>query len=243
MEYMSSFYWQQEENAHNSTSLLLQQVMLGKNTVLLGGICTDKADNAGRESSYLTGQLLGWFYGRGLTLFHKGGEKEMREMQKSLGEVLNRLSRELATCKNRKKIPVQNPGPDISGILCIGCHFVVFYCGEQRIYALNTKFLRPHMKCLAGGRESVPDQGIQMKYGILQPGVGILLATEPFYRYLTDDMLRECLAARQLRTQLQLDKRLEELGRAAEHIRAGEAQRENNKNADPNMGAVLLVTK
>ena len=120
---------------------------------------------------------------------------------------------------------------------------MLFHRGGQNIYQINTRFLRPNVKKIAGEGTEVCGSGgcgegqerFCIKQGISQPGAGVLLATASFCSNLTEEMLKECMEMESLRTQRQLDKRLGELGREAE-IRAKAAERGKG------LGAVLVVS-
>ena len=223
MKYLSSFYWRQKDGIPNRTSVLLQQGTCGRNSVLFACVCTDGHTAAGRASGYLTGQLSEWFYRWGMKNLSRGGEKKIREMQEGIAEAVCKIDQELLTNEKSRGVLCREAAADLAGIVCVEDNFVLFYRGAQRIYHINTKCLRPHLKCLTGEQErdifcrtSHCGGTLNIKSGVIQPETGILLATESFCKGLEEKMLAECLSVSQLSTQSKLDKHIRELGAEAE---------------------------
>ena len=239
MKYVSSYYRKQEEGAPGAVSLLLQHVKCGKIPVCLACVC--KAEEP-QGVSYPASQLLEWFYKTGIRLCAGGDDRNFRRVKAGLRAMLEEWEKRPGDCAEAVRKQVWH----ISGILCAGARFLLFYHGKQRIYVINTKFLRPHLKCLASEADS-----LCMESGILEPGIGILLATESFFDQVTEEMVRECLAQRDLCTQTRADKHLWELGETArarweENAEAEEAvkkQTQRKAEAPAAKGAVLVCVR
>lgn len=219
MELFSTYYWQQGENA---TSLVLQQVICKKGSLpaLLACVCTEKRQEDGMMAKgtggNFCGRLADWFHEEFLPGCLKGAAMDM-------GTAGSRLQQMAAHAVGEEL----TAGLSVAGILCSGEHFVLFYQGEQRIYLLNTRFLRPSVKCLTGHT----DTGIlRVQEGIMQQNIALLLATEPFYRVIPEQTWKECLNVRDIREERRAGKRLEELGEYGE------------RQGGVHMGAVLLVS-
>lgn len=193
MRYIASYSWHPEKACLQGDSLLLQQLRCGRVPLLLA--CVSKGD-------FLTGRLLHWFYREGRRLCGKEKGKNVQEMQESLGRALRQACRE------------EKSGSDFAGILCVGSRYLLFYRGMQRIYLINTRFLRSNVKLLTGpnlgGQEKTAD--FCTEQGVMQTDIGILLALEAFYREITEETLKECLERASISTKEQLTKHLGELG-------------------------------
>lgn len=253
MEYISSYYRSEEGGQALScgednilcsrASVVLQQVRCGSLPVLFAWVCgeraaaetewaaertgTDKESAYTEEDSagaYMTGRLLDWFYKKALGLCKRGLWPKMKAAEKSLMGEIAEIEEELALWKAGKG----GRGLDsVTGILCVGSSFLLCSRGHQRTYAMNTRFLRPNLRLLTGESTSW-----QIRRGILQPGIGIVLGTESFYRGLTEEMVRECLEIEALSEVLRLEKRLQELG-----------ETENGNGRMEGKGAVLFCTR
>lgn len=232
MQYISGYYRQQ--NGGSSSALVLQQAVYKKNNmpVLLACICTPKTaksrktakkhlpeereerENAGREARL----LADWFYDRGLAHGKKGGERAWTAMAGSFTRVLRQTDR--------------TANIETAGILCAGEHILLFGNGAPVISLLNTRNARANCRKLLGDDSTCPQYSpgeFHCREGILQRGIGILVATETFYGQ-TRLLLAECLRAEKMKTQEHLDKRLKELGSFGE------------ERGGTDMGAILLCT-
>lgn len=204
MKFLSSYYKKQQEGAPGAVSILVQHVKCRKTRVCFACIC---ADEAGRRGEYGAVRLLEWFYAKGIRLCAGGGERAFQRAEEGLLSSLEEVLEELGGIgkgRNREALPLQT-----AGILCAGCRFILFSLGRQRIYAINTRFMRANIKCLTRGTGQ-----LYVKRGALQAGIGILLGTENFFESAGEETLLEVLTQKELRTQIQAEKRLKELGEA-----------------------------
>ncbi|WP_318709579.1 hypothetical protein [Candidatus Acetatifactor stercoripullorum] len=248
-DFLTSCYHKRGAGKKDGVSLLLQQGTCRQTALAFACVCCDPAAAGGDR--YFTGQLLLWYRRMGALLCAKGRGTESRAVKESLERALRRVDEELLDYRTKMsgkcagKGAEKGAGKDIevSGILCGGDGFLLFHRGGQSIYQINTRFLRPNVKKIAGENTEVCGSGgcgegqerFCIKQGILQPGAGVLLATASFCSNLTEEMLKGCMEMESLRTQRQLDKRLGELGREAE-IRAKAAERGKG------LGAALVVS-
>ena len=212
MEYYSAFYWQQEEA--DRASLVLKHLVYHEKgmSVILGCICVDESTVDGgmmgeTRANQWTDRLTEWFYEKGLKLCYKASG-----ISKELEKALNRLLKKTAG------------GLSVTGVICVGNAFVLFGQGIQRIGLLNTGFGRAHCKYVEKEGEAY------IVVGSMQKGVGILLATESFYLYLSDEELTECLAVKDLQTAQRVQRHMDELGQ--------EASRQGGQQ----LGALLVVS-
>ena len=246
-EYLTSCYHNQGSGKKDGVSLLLQQGNCGERPLAFVCVCNDPA--AKGEDRYFTQQLLLWYRRMGALLCAKGRGAEGREVRESLERALQEIDEELLNHRTKMSGKCAGKGGwrdiEVSGILCGGNSFLLFHRGGQSIYQVNTRFLRANVKKIAGentkdcgngGSKGEEPKPFETKRGILEPGTGVLVATASFSGNLTENMLKECLEMKSLRTQIQLDKRLGELGREAQ-IRAKAA------GDDGGLGAALMVSR
>lgn len=219
MKFITAYYWQQGEEAPNSTSLLLQQLSRrkGEEELLLACVCegSETAHTSVISSGYMTERLQVWFYEKALPQCRSGGTKRLPLLKEGLRRAILQTEGELGgIC------------PPLCGLICIDSSLLLFHRGQPELYLLNSRFGKSNVRRLSAGREA-----LELQYGEIQKGAGILLATRDFCERVGEQDLRECLAVGEIHTKEQADKRLRELG--------GEAERRKAKNA----AAVLALAK
>lgn len=212
MEYFTAHFWCPCEE--HAVSLVLQQVYHRERRMPVVLACIQK--NRQGENGF-SRELVDWFYGTGLELCSRYGEKRLEVIESGLYNFLAQASWE-----------------EMTGILIIGQCFILFRQGMQKCHLLNTR--NHNSKCRELAASQV-DSKPGMENGILQRGVGILLESDSFYEGVSRSMVEECLNMRELRSQKQVEKRLEELGSVARE-KYGNARRGGNA-----LCAVLIVAK
>jgi len=95
MEFISSYYWQQGENA---STLLLQQCQLGKTTVFFACVCEGENAKEGVAGGYLSERLLGWFRGLRFAKAVRRPERFLAKQALRLEELLTETDKELVPC-------------------------------------------------------------------------------------------------------------------------------------------------
>lgn len=220
-DFITSIYWQRE---HNDSALLLQHYRYKGVPLCFACICAGEGEAKGRAGAYLTGQLLLWF--RALPLRRLAGNPEERlpGLETRLAERIERSKKEL-----ERRGLLQHGRMDYSGILCAGEHFLLFREGSCQICLLSRCFDRGHFGRI--GEWRISEGGRFVQQGILQQGIGLLLATESFCSKLRDRELEECLHVVTVGTREQADRHLQELGLRAE------------EQGGRHMGAVFLLTE
>ena len=221
--FITSAYWQQ---GHNDSALLLQHYQYGELPLCFACLCPGEGEDRGRAGAYLTERLLVWFRGLSWGRLTRDPEGRLQGLGNKLEETVERAGREM---RDRGFLTKQEE-PDLTGILCVGEHFLLFGQGSCQIWLLNRCFGRGYIQRI---EESSPirGNGSFLRQGTLQRGIGLLFATESFCSRVTDSELRECLHVETVRTQEQADRHLRELG-----LRARE-------QGGSHMGAVLLLTE
>lgn len=201
MRFLTSYYWQEAEpGRENGTSLTLQQIRMkkGGGSLVLACVCNNR-DFCGQLVDLLhEGILTG--YGRKGCVDWDVVSHRLQGMAPHQGDGEKRFS--------------------CAGILCIGEEFLMFGQGKQRVYLLNRGFQKARIKMLMGEDAMLPKEpalqnneggALELYQGIMEPEVGLLLATEPFYEHLTEQMLKGCLGGG-IRDDRQASRCLRELG-------------------------------
>lgn len=230
MEYLSAYDWQPRENWRSATSLLLQDLVCGGMQIVFACVCTDNGlgKRKGEMSGYFTGRLQEWFY--------RNAFLDVRRFEEKFTQILNQIDAEIINWTEREKGEARECGLDFTGVFCVGTSFLIFGGGCFHVFALNTRYGRSALKSLF-----VPEKEqreIQMRWGTLEPGTGILLATAPFYENVKKDQISETLRVSELRCAEQLKRHLRELGNAARR----NADRNNGRSAD-DVGAIAILAR
>lgn len=212
MEFMTGYYRRKED----FTAVLLQQYVCRSVPVCLGCICGGDSREAGIAGGSFTGRILEEFRKSSLP----GAVKRRPEYLKKIGRQL---------CKCRESCAVSSDFWT-AGILCIGEEFLLFCEGAVKIALCNMGFGRPAMYEI-GGDDQAGGKGLQLQRGSMETGIGVLLASESFYRNIPREDMRNCLWVKEINDSGQVQKRLQELGKMAE--RRGGRQ----------MGALLLEVR
>lgn len=209
MEFMAGYYRQRE----GCMALLLQHYICGGVPICLGCACGGDSSGAEAAGGLFTGRLLGEF--RGLSL---------REAVRKPERALRKMERAVYRCRENCPAPRDFR---MAGILCVGESFLLFFQGGMRILLCNTGFGRPALREIGETGKAEPE----LRRGIMETGIGILLASDSFCESLPPESLQGCLSVRDIRDPRQTQKRVRELGSAAEE-RGGR-----------NMAAILLEVR
>lgn len=226
MELLSACYYQQGKN---EVSLLLQKYRYRQVQILFTCICAGTGTNAGRAGGYMSEQILQWFRELHFKKVFRNPVKSMDRLEESLYEVIQRTDGEL----ENSHIMGKDKKVDLAGIFCIENRYVMLCRGAGRICLVNTAFGRVHIQHMhirhmhMEGKEGA----MVMEQGILQPDIAVLFSMESFYQYVTEEMIRDGLAVREVVTEEQMDRHMRELGKEGERL------------GGVDMGAVLLRTR
>lgn len=255
MKYLSTYY--RAQGGKVPTSLVLQQMQYEKFAcpMLFGCLCAQDAmaDELlvwiGRKKSdsrqRIVQTLDGW--GRELEQLLERWTRILQERDKKLGVEAGSVDRKAdligkkAGSTDRKADSIDKnvqPACDVSGVICIGNEFLMFYHGDARFYIINTRFGKNHVKAvsLAGA------QGVIR--GSLEKGVGILMPNSNFMSGISERQLQEVLNVQELKVEAQLECRLYELGKLGQKHDLQESERWNEeRNVSQGSAAIFLVTQ
>lgn len=195
MNFLTSYHWKEGKP---TTSLTLQQVtrQRGRMPVVMACVCEEDPSVGEQDiGERFCVQLTNWFH-----------ECVLKRCSRTKKPELDALKAELMQMEETACF-------SLAGMLCVGERFLLFYRGKQRICLLNSRFLRPNLKELS---VNTAESAIVMEEGLLQNKVGLLFGTESFYRGISGEEIRNCLAVDAIRNEVQVSRRLEELGRFGE---------------------------
>lgn len=191
------------QNGGSRTSILLQQVTRKKDScgIMLTCICTMEKPYASVRSK-LCERLLCSFR-----------EDILAENAVSMAECRHTIEKilinEAVDC--RKDMSKYS----YSGMLCIDSEVLLFAAGDQRIYLINSAFMRPHISLVLGeGDYYTP----QIEQAEIEKEAGVLLGTEPFYEYMDESLVRDCLFVRGDKDGTRMERHLNEYGRYMESL-------------------------
>lgn len=237
MKFVSSCYWQQGEN---DATLLLQQCRLKKREVFFACICAGREEGSGPAADYLSKQLRAWFRGIGFARIQCKPGRFLARQAIKLERLIKRTDAELAQAGRPKAEHPAGTGRmeaetaperavfdgkiDLGGILCLGDECLIFGRGGVGIRLLNRSMGRPYVG-------SVLEWGNKLciRQGRMEPGIGLLFATQSFLGSVSGDAVRQGLSVGEVLTERQAERHLQELGKIGETA------------GGTNMAAVLLL--
>ncbi len=220
MKFLSASYFRRGKN---STSLLLQQYRYKQAQMIFACLCAGKGKDGDRAGGYMAEQLLQWFRGMHVKKLFKNQDKSMIRLTADLYGVIRRLDRELEDSGMAQR----DEETSIAGMICLEDRYMALHRGEGCIRLINTAFGRGHIQNIIGKPE---EGGLCIEQGMLQPGIGLLLAMKVFYACIGNNRIMEGLALDEAVTEEQMDRHLREL--------AKEGERQGNAD----MSAILLRT-
>ena len=210
MEYLTTYYKRQGERG---CSLLLQHYLCGQVPICFAALCTSEGEGSGEVCREATAGLMGWCRS---VPWHSAAKKadlwlrhREEELEERLGHSGEKAGEAACTTGDREALR-------ITLLLGVGEEVTVLG-GGQNVRLLNTSFGRGRVRKLPG----------QFR-GRLEPGAGILLATDGFLGSVEEDKMAEALRLPEIRREEQAERRLKEL---AQHDRTGSGP----------AGAILLL--
>lgn len=186
MEYLTTCYRQQGESG---CSLLLQQYLCRQMPVCFACLCTEEGEGGRVRCRYAAESLLNWSR---KVPWHKAARRPGRWLERLEGELINLTEEQARGAASREE-------RKMTLLIGIGEEILVLGSG-QNIILLSTSF---------GRGKSVRQQ--EQFRGYLEPGAGLLLATDGFLKNIAGESLEEALRIQEIRTEEQADRRLREI--------------------------------
>ena len=210
MEYFCG-YCPKQRRKPDGASLLVQHCEYRQGQVLLACLC-----RPGKDANEMLELLFRWF--RGLII----APRDFRKADKAMGKWKRQLEDLLSMegCVS----PEFSAGIHVAGILCFGNRAILFCRGEMEILLIQEDIGRAKLRRVRVCPSRV--SGWEMELASVQPNVGFLLTSQEFATHILDVKLNECLKMRNIVSEEQLQKQLEELVEVS---------------ADDDMGAACVI--
>lgn len=204
-------------------SLLLLQYLCRQTPVCFACICTVEGAGNVRMCGNMAEKLKSWCHS---VPWHRAAKHPCRWLVK--------LEKELSD------LTAAGGGIRLTQLLCIGREILVLG-GGQNLMLVNTSFGTGRVTPLRGSFR-----------GGIEPGAGLLLATDGFLKSVGEQNLREVLRLPEIRTKEQADRRLRELldcrsfsfsreSGGAENETENNVLRERTEEKEEPIAAVLLI--
>jgi hypothetical protein len=187
------------QEGSSRTSLLQQQVYDRKKDkdIVLACVCTEETPEP-KEKVILCDILLDTFRQKLLA----GNTDNMNNCCRLISTALKNKSTALSYC----------------GIFSNGSDILLFGRGKYRIYLINTLFLHPHLELISGTAPKI-DMSINNNFNEtyfnifkIESGAAVMAATAPFYEYMDEKRLKECMYIPNAVADTKLQKHLTEYG-------------------------------
>lgn len=192
MEYLTAYYRQQGESG---CSLLLQQYSCRQTPVCFACLCSAEGEEGKETCRNRLESLLNWSR---MVPWHRAAGRPALWLE--------RLGKELADLPEVPGAAADGDGRKLTLFLCIGEEMLALG-GGQNLRLLSTSFGR-------GKAVELPGQF----RGCLEPGAGLLLATDGFLKNTELRSLEETLCLREMKTAKQAERRLRELASPRELV-------------------------
>lgn len=210
----------------NHSALLLQHYQINNVPLCFACICPAEDPVRGRAAGYFTEQLLHWFRALSWRKLSRDPEKHLLHTETKLRRAIERTIEELTS----SNLLSARERFSFAAIFCIDEHFLLFCQGSTEIYLLNRNLGRGSLQCISDNLSPPADEHADFLHGLLQPDIGLLLATDTFCNNTDRQELRDCLYVKDIQTEDRARRHLLELGR---HIEA---------RGGCHMGAILIQT-
>lgn len=225
MEYLTGVYWCRGRVADsNQDALLLQQVLTRRGRVLMAAVCDGMGGVSQGEAAgaYVAERLQEWFYTEFLRMF--AGKKRIWVIRRSLDRLVWHMQQQMRRYGRKEELSL---GTTMTVLVIWEKGWLLWHLGDSRAYRLR----RGHMeqlttdhavgagkltKCVGSFGDFVPEHRV----GVPRAGEGFLLCSDGFRRRMTQQELRDVLAPAQIQEEVQIERRLKEIGEAC--MRRGE---------------------
>lgn len=219
MEYLTGVYWCRGRVAeYNQDALLLQQVLTGRGRVLMAAVCDGMggASQGDIAAAYVTERLQEWFYTEFLWML--GRKKRIWVIRRSLDRLVYHMQQQMRHYGGEERVCL---GTTMTVLLVWESAWLVWHLGDSRAYRLRRgriqQLTTDHVhsagrltKCVGSFGNFVPEHAV----GVPGNGEGFLLCSDGFRRRMAEHELRDVLAPAQLQEEVQIERRLKEIGEA-----------------------------
>ena len=234
MQYVTAVYWNHGSvSACNQDSLTLQQVLTGRGRVLMAAVCDGMGGLQQGEtaSGYMAERLQEWFYGSLMRSIHK--KKPCWMIRRSLDRMVYHAQEQMRQYARRKQLDM---GTTMSVLVLWEDIYLIWHLGDSRIYRIRSKGRFDRENCKKSGKHGLMEpmttdhvQGrnrltkcvgsfgyfrSDYRMGALKKGDAFLLCSDGFYHCVTNQELADILNPGQLREEMQMERRLTEIGTA-----------------------------
>ncbi|MDE7131222.1 MAG: serine/threonine-protein phosphatase [Lachnospiraceae bacterium] len=227
MKYLTSVYWERGSMAErNQDSVVLLQVLTARGRVLMAAVCDGMGGLAQGEaaSGYITRRLQEWFYESLLRSVQK--KKAFWIIRRSLDRLVYDMQEQLSQYAEREKIRM---GSTMTILVLWEKTYLLWHLGDSRAYRLSATGkggrMKGSLRCITTdhvrGRNQLtkcvgcfgymrPD----FKMGTFGNGQAMLLCSDGFWHYVTEEELADALNPGAVAEEMQAERRLREIGEA-----------------------------
>lgn len=236
MRYLTGLYWERGSVARkNQDSLVLLQVLTVRGRVLMAAICDGMGGLAQgeRASGYVTECLQEWFYESLLRAVQR--RKPYWVIRRSLDRLVYHMQEQLQRYSEQEEVRL---GTTMTVVVIWRKTYLIWHLGDSRVYLMNSKnryrgnieqgsefvcLTKDHVrgenmltKCVGSFGYERPD----FRMGSIREGQAVLLCSDGFRHFITEQELGDVLRPGQLQEERQVTRRLREIGEAC--MRRGE---------------------
>lgn len=230
MRYMTGVYWERGSVLKsNQDSLVLLQVLTARGRVLMAAVCDGMGGLARGEtaSGYVTERLQEWFYES--LIYAVRRRKPYWVIRRSLDRLVYHMQEQLQQYGSREKISL---GTTMTVVVICEKTYLIWHLGDSRVYLTCSRYKKrksrgqePEMVCMTEDHvkgknmltKCVGSFGYErpdFQMGSTREGQAVLLCSDGFRHFVTEQELTDVLRTGQLQDERQISRRLREIGEA-----------------------------
>lgn len=230
MRYLTGLYWERGNVARsNQDSLVLLQVLTARGRVLMAAVCDGMGGlvEGERASGYVTECLQEWYYESLLRAVQR--RKPYWVIRRSLDRLVYHMQEQLRRYGDQENSRL---GTTMTTVIIWKKTYLIWHLGDSRAYLMKGKnryngdigqrsdlvcLTEDHVrgknmltKCVGSFGYERPD----FRMGSIREGQAVLLCSDGFRHFATEQELRDVLSPGQLQEEEQVARRLREIGEA-----------------------------
>ena len=223
MRFLASAYWDIGKRKVNEDSLILQQIKIGKNTVVMAAVADGigSLDDGEIASGYAVESLLKLLINGIKNGISKG--KGLRFVEKLLKKEVYRLSENM---KKYADLTAKAIGTTLSVLVVINSRYIIVHLGDTGIFRINKRNIKAITpfhnnedgslcKCVG----SITFHEPFVKKGYLHRNAGFLLCTDGIHKKGIDILSKNnFLLPKDINSEEMIEKRLEQLGKKVDAL-------------------------